>query len=252
MNGRLPFVAHREAAVAVEPRQRPLDHPAMLAQPLARLDAPPRDTGCDAALAASQPTKGVIVAFVGMQLGGAATRPTALPTHGRDGIQGCFQHLTVVDIGRRKRHRERDTASVDHQMALRARFAAIRWIRPGLLAPFLAATLAESSTARDQSSLSASCRRPSSSWCSRSQTPACCQSRTRRQQVMPLPQPSSWGSISHGIPLFRTKTMPVSAARSLRRGRPPFGLAGSLGSSGSTTAQSSSLTSGLLMPPVYH
>ena len=25
MNGRLPFVAHREAAVAVEPRQRPLD-----------------------------------------------------------------------------------------------------------------------------------------------------------------------------------------------------------------------------------
>ena len=37
-------------------------------------------------------------------------------------------------------------------------------------------------------------------WCRRSQTPASCQSRSRRQQVMPVPQPISWGSISQGMP----------------------------------------------------
>ncbi len=33
------------------------------------------------------------------------------------------------------------------------------------------------------------------------QIPASCQSRNRRQQVMPEPQPSSCGGISQGIPL---------------------------------------------------
>ncbi len=35
-----------------------------------------------------------------------------------------------------------------------------------------------------------------------SQTPASCQSRKRRQHVIPEPQPNSWGSISQGMPLF--------------------------------------------------
>jgi len=59
---------------------------------------------------------------------------------------------------------------------------------------------------------------------------------------MPLPHPISRGSISHGMPLLRTKTIPVSTARSGTRGRPPFGFGGSGGSSDSTTAQSSSVT----------
>jgi hypothetical protein len=139
---------------------------------------------------------------------------------------------------------------VDHQMALRPRFAAIRRIRPGVFAPLLAAILAESNEARDQSRCSACCKRLSNVWWRRSQTPAWCQSRSRRQQVMPLPQPSSCGSISQGMPLLSTKMMPVSAARSLRRGRPPLGLGGSGGNSGATTAHSSSLTRGLLMPPL--
>ena len=41
--------------------------------------------------------------------------------------------------------------------------------------------------------------------CIRSQTPSCCQSRRRRQQVIPDPQPSSFGNICHGIPLRSTK-----------------------------------------------
>jgi hypothetical protein len=85
-----------------------------------------------------------------------------------------------------------------------------------------------------------------------SHTPACCQSRRRRQQVMPEPQPISWGSISHGMPERRTNRMPVRAARSGTRGRPPLGLGGSGGRSGSITAHRSSGRRGLLMPRPTH
>jgi hypothetical protein len=59
-----------------------------------------------------------------------------------------------------------------------------------------------------------------------------CQSRKRRQHVMPDPQPSSCGSSPQGIPLRRTKRMPMRHARSGIRGRPPFGRVGGTGRSG--------------------
>jgi hypothetical protein len=83
---------------------------------------------------------------------------------------------------------------------------------------------------------------------SRCQTSALFQSRSRRQQVIPDPQPISRGRYSQGMPVFSTKMIPVSAARSGTRGRPPFGFGGSRGISGSTSAHSSSLTSCLAMP----
>jgi hypothetical protein len=56
---------------------------------------------------------------------------------------------------------ERCPRPVIHNMALRARFAAIRRVQVGGSAPFLAAMDEESSAARLQSSLSASARRSS-------------------------------------------------------------------------------------------
>ena len=156
-----------------------------------------------------------------------------------------------MDVCRSKHHRERDAFSVDHNMALRARFPFIRRIRSGLVAPFLAGMLVESKEALSQSIWSASPRRFNNSRCSRSHTPASCQSRNRRQQVTPLPQPISWGSISQGMPLFSTKMMPVRAARSPMRGLPPSGLGSSAGNSGSTISQSSSLTNSLAIFPIY-
>jgi hypothetical protein len=70
---------------------------------------------------------------------------------------------------------------------------------------------------------------------------------------LPLPQPISWGSISQGMPLFKTKTMPVKAARSaMVRGRQPLGLGGTGGRSGAMISHSASLINGVLMPPIYH
>jgi hypothetical protein len=138
-------------------------------------------------------------------------------------------------------------------MALGSQLAAIRRILAGLFAPPGAGTLALSSDARSQSIRSASCKRCRQTWWRRFQTPAFCQSRKRRQHVMPLPQPSSWGNISHGITLFKTKTMPVSAARfAMLLGRPPLGLGGSGGKSGAMIVHNASLINGVLMGPIYH
>jgi hypothetical protein len=100
-----------------------------------------------------------------------------------------------MDVSRRAEYCKRYSFDFDHNMALRARFACIRRIGTSTFSPFLAATLAESTAARDQSILPASPNLSKSTWWRRSHTPACCQSRNLRQQVIPLPNPSPAGDI---------------------------------------------------------
>ncbi len=95
--------------------------------------------------------EGVVVSLVGMEFGGALPPPTAGAHDGHDGIDGGLQHAAVVDVGGGEPYGERDAVPVDHNMALAARFAAIRRVRPGLLAPLVAGMLAESREARLQS-----------------------------------------------------------------------------------------------------
>ncbi len=121
-------------------------------------------------------------------------------------------------------------------------------VRARASAPFFARIAALSSEARVPSMRSVWCSLVRSTPCRRSQTPAWCQSRSRRQQLMPQPQPISWGSISQGRPDFGTNRLPVSAARLSTGGRPPFGRGCSGGNSGFTTAHSSSETRGLAKP----
>jgi hypothetical protein len=130
-------------------------------------------------------------------------------------------------------------------MALRARLAPVRRVRACRRAPFFAAIEALSREARLKSIPFWRPSRSRSACCRRSHTPAPCQSRRRRQQVMPEPQPISRGSNSHGVPERSTNRIPVSAARSDVRGRPPFNLAPSGGSSGAISAQRPSGRSGL-------
>jgi hypothetical protein len=68
--------------------------------------------------------------------------------------------------------------------------------------------LIESSLARDQSSWPCRPSWSSSTWCSRCHTPARCQSRSRRQQMTELPQPSCRvGSSRQGMPV-RSSAVP--------------------------------------------
>jgi hypothetical protein len=246
------LIAHRQPAIPTQPRQRTLHHPPVPPQSLARVDSASGDAWGYAPLSECLSATWEVIAFVGMQLLGTLPRPARTPARlldGLDAIHSLLQDLRVVDVCGCEDYRQRDASSVRHKVALRARLSLIRRIRTGSLAPLFADTLAESRDALSQSISSASPRRSSSMRCNSSHTPASCQSRKRRQQVEPDPQPISLGSISHGMPLFKTKTMPLRAARSSMRGLPPLGLGGSFGNSGFMISHSSSLTSSLLIPP---
>jgi hypothetical protein len=245
------LIAHRQPAIPAQPRQRTLYNPPVPPQSLARVDSASGDAWGYASLPQGLSATREVVGFVGVELLGTLPRSTGTatrPLNRLDAIHSLLQDLRVVYVCGSEHHRERNASSVRNNMALRARLCLIRRIRSGLLAPLLAGTLAESKDALSQSISSASPRRSKSTRCSSFHTPASCQSRKRRQQVEPDPQPISCGSISHGMPLFKTKTMPVRAARSSTRGLPPLGLGGSGGKRGSIISQSSSLTSSLLMP----
>jgi hypothetical protein len=128
------------------------------------------------------------------------------------------------------------------------RFARSVGFGPVWSPPYTARMEQLSTTARDQSIWSSRASQSKSAKWIRSHTPVCCQSRRRRQHVIPDPHPSSCGSICQGIPLRRTKTMPVRHARSETRGRPPCGRRGRIGKRGSTRSHSGSGSSAAAMP----
>jgi hypothetical protein len=186
-----------------------------------------------------------------VQLLRALPRPATRALYGLYGVHELLEDHRVVYVGPARHHRQRDAPSVRNKVALRARFSLIRWILAGFLAPLFAGMEAESKEARSQSIRSASPRRSKRTLCSLSHTPASCHSRKRRQHVTPEPQPISLGSISQGMPLFKTKMMPASAERLSTRGLPPFGLGASSGNNGSIVFHSSSDTSSLAMSLPY-
>jgi hypothetical protein len=140
---------------------------------------------------------------------------------------------------------------VTDQMALAAPFSSIGRIRPSLRPPKTARTEQLSTTAWDQSIWPLRESQFSNTKCVRSQIPACCQSRKRRQQVIPEPQSNCFGSIRQGMPLRSTNRIPVRQARSDTRGRPPCGFGIEDGRSGRIKLHSASGTSAaaITIPP---
>lgn len=252
MNLCQPLITNLQTPIPVEPTQRALNHPAMPPQLLARFNPFARDARGDASPPQLAPLLLRVIRLVGVQLRGPLAWAASRSLDRADRIKSPFDHLDVVDVSCRDRYREWDTLGFDHNMALRALFAAIRRILPGLRAPFCAGTAVESSEARDQSMRSASPRRSSSTWCSLFHTPASCHCLSLRQHVMPEPQPISGGRYSQGNPVESTKRMPRSTSRLGVRGRPPFGFGGSGGNRGSMTAQSSSVINCLAMRSSLH
>ena len=245
------LITNFQTTITVQPSQRSLNDPTMSSEPFTTLNSSSCDPRYDAAFPQYLAIMPTVIAFVGVQFLRTLSRSATLLANGRDGIHHCFQHSRVVHIGSRMPYCERDSSSFDHKMALRARFSAIRWVRAGRFAPPGAGTMPASRLARDQSSCSAPASVSNSFWCNRSHTPAACQSRNRRQHVIPLPQPISIGSISQGMPVCNTNRIPANAARLERRGLPPFGFSGSGGSRDSIFCQSSSLTNCFAMPQSY-
>ena len=217
MDVRPPLIAHHQPAILAQPRQRTLHHPPVPSQLLARVDPTAGDAWGYIPPPQGLPAAGEVVGFVGVQLLRALARPSGFPTRPLDrldAIHGLLQNLRVMDVCGAENYCERDTSSVCHNMALRVRLSLICRIRAGCLTPLFAGTLAESQEALSQSIRSASPRRSKSTLWSSSHTPASCQSRKRRAAGRTRSAAISFGSISQGMPLFKTKTMPARATRS--------------------------------------
>src|SRR5947209_3506740 len=250
MQGVVAVVAHQQAAVAVQPGEGAFNDPPIAPQFLAGLDAASGNARDDVPLAEQGPVLSGVVTLVGVQLAWSSPRsawPVVGLAQGRDGIHQACQQGALIHVGGGGEDHQGCPTALGHQMMLAAGLAPIGRVRAGLSAPPLAGTREASTLARLQSILPASAKRCSRVWCSRSQTPACCQSRSRRHRVIPQ-QPISRGKYSQGIPVFSTKMIPASATRLGTGGCPrvPGGRVG--GSSGSTTVHNSLLTSGLAMP----
>jgi hypothetical protein len=242
------LIANREPAILRKPGQCALHSPPVPPQLLAALLALYCYPALDGTLSQSFFALFVVVGFVGVKLPRALSRSAAGSLERLYGVYQLLENHRIVDVGCTKHHRRRDASSVRNKVALGARFSSIRRILCGFCAPLVAGMEAESKQARSHSIWSAWPRRSKSVWCRRSHTPASCHSRNRRQHVTPEPQPICWGNISQGRPLFKTKMMPLRAARSSTRGLPSCGLGGSGGSSGSMVSHSSSVTNSLAIP----
>ena len=130
------LLAGGHAAGPPEPGRGPLKRPAVAAEAVAGVG--PRAGDADLNAPPGQRTAAVsaTVGLVSVRLGRAlAPAPVRLPDW-QDRVDQVLERRAVVAVGAIQAERERGTASVDHNMTLRARFAAIRRIRPRRAAPF--------------------------------------------------------------------------------------------------------------------
>jgi len=237
----------------MQPGQGSFDHPAINAQAAAMGRVALGQEGLNASLSQPVPIRSRVVAAIALNAFGPAARSAQLAPHWRNGLHQGAQLGVVVDVGLRQEAGQGNASSVRNQVMLAARFRSVGRIRPGFVPPFSARREALSTTARDQSSWLAPWSLASKTSCKCCQTPAACQSRSRRQQVIPLPQPISCGRSSHPMPVFSTNKIPVNARRLSIGFRPGYrnrrGLAS--GKIGSSMSQSSSSTSGFAIGQLF-
>ncbi len=170
----------------------------------------------------------------------------------RNRVDQRQQLRDVVDVRAGQDRGERRTVGVGDDVVLGTGSRATGGVWPSFWPAPTARIDDESTAAREKSIWSAARSFASSNSCKRSQTPAACQSRSRRQHVTPEPHPISAGRSRQRSPVLRTNRMPVSAARFETGRRPGFfsrrGLGG--GSNGSISVHNSSSMIGLAISSV--
>ena len=216
------FVTDAQPSVLMQPTESALHHPTDCPQPRLFVGTAFRNHRFNSSNAQEQAMGRRVIRFVRKQAVRPSARPPTFPLHRGYGIDQGKQLGHVGDIGRRERCRQGNAIRIRDDVVFRAAFRTIGGIGAGFDPPKTARTLELSATARDQSILSACRRWLSRTWWRSIHTPACCQSRIRLQQVMPDPQPISWGKSSQGIPVRRTKRIPVSALRLSNGFRPGY------------------------------
>ena len=151
MNVVASLVAYAQPAEMVEPSERALDDPTVLAQPFAAFDATTRDPRHNTRVLEMVSVGLTVVAFVGMDFVGLPTRTPSLLGNGGQGIYHLGKDGGFMDISPGHLNSERKTVLVRDEVALRPRFAPVGRVFARRLPPFGAGTQEASTHARDQS-----------------------------------------------------------------------------------------------------
>jgi len=133
-------VADEQSFELVQPGEGAFDDPAVAAKTGAVFGLAACDLGCDAALAKLAAAAVVVVAAVGADAIGSATRPADLAAYRRYPVNQRDQLGAVMAVAAGERPGERDPARVDEEMVLGAQSGSINRARARLGAPFFACT----------------------------------------------------------------------------------------------------------------
>jgi len=244
VNTRPPFVSYVQSPESVQPRQGALDDPACAAKTAAMWSIPARQDRRDAALTQFRAVPLGVVAAVALHDARFATGRTGASADRRHRIDEVEQLADIVAVRRGQPRDDRNPLGVGKNVMFRPGLAAIGRVRSSFFPPRSARREALSTTARARSRSPRRRNSVSSTACNRFQTPARCQRRSRRQQVLPQPHPISVGSMFQGMPLRSTNKMPVNTARSGIGVRPAYWRCRGrrLGSRGSIRVHKSSST----------
>ncbi len=208
------LVADGQTAKAVEPRERAFDDPPTDAETAPMRRPAPREDGDDATGPETVAVRLGVIAAVALERVGFPARAPAPAAHSRQRLDHRVEVRDVVDVGGRYLRDEGDAARIRDEVVFGALLAAIGWVRSSFFPPRTARTEPLSMTVQRWSSRPRRRNSASSVSCKRCQTPARCQWSSRRQHVLPDPQPIWRGNICQGIPDRKTNRMPVRIARS--------------------------------------
>lgn len=155
MNVRAAFVANAKSPKLVQPTYGPFDHPTQDAQSAAVLGIPARDERMHPAPFQSFSVGLGMVSAVRDHDIWAALGTPAFSFNRRNRVHQRNQLRHIVLIGSGDRTRQRNTLAIGEQVMFGPEFASIGGIRARFQPPKTARTLPLSTTARDQSSWSA-------------------------------------------------------------------------------------------------
>jgi len=246
------LVADSQTMKIMEPGMRTFDYPSILSESTAMLSAALCQNRFNTPFVQFASVCFGIVSAISIDDLGLLQRAASNAADRWNRVDQRQQLRDVMPIGTGQNNREWHPVCVGRDMVLRTGPRTIYGVRPSFWPAPIARTEDESTITRDKSIWPAARNSASSSSCNRSHTPASCQSRRRRQQVTPEPQPISAGGSRQRSPVRNTNTMPLNAARSgtgLRPGyfsRRAFGC----GSKGSIRFHNSSSMIGLSIPLV--
>jgi len=248
------FVTDLEATKLMQPSDRTLDDPTGFSQAAAMFGIAFGNDRFNGEGAQQPAMRLGVVGTVTLNRLRALSGSARFASNRRNGLNQRQKLRHIVGVGPGNYARERDALRVGENVVLAPRLTAIGWVRSSFFPRCMARTDELSTTASARSSWSRRRSSAKSTSCKRCHTPDSCQSLSRRQQVTPEPQPISWGSISHGIPLLSTNRMPLNASRWPTGLRPAYcRLRFSCGgSNGSISFHKASSTRGLPKRHLHH